>query len=73
MVCHSLRWHVFPGFTLLRLQGALQGNCPKWALCFVHFPGPSCSGSWVIPKGKSWGPVSKDSELLPHPVGWEQK
>ena len=29
LVCHSLRWHVFPGFTLLRLQDALQGNCPK--------------------------------------------
>ena len=25
--------------TLLRLQVALQGICPKQALCFVHFPG----------------------------------
>ena len=30
--------------TLLRLQIALQGNCPKRALGFVHFPGLSCSG-----------------------------
>ena len=30
--------------TLLRLQVALQGNCPKPALSFVHFPGLSCSG-----------------------------
>ena len=35
---------VFPGSTLLRLQGALQGHCPKRALRFVHFPGLSCSG-----------------------------
>ena len=31
--------------TLLRLQVVLQGNCPKWALGFVTFPGLSCSGS----------------------------
>ena len=31
--------------TLLRLQVALQGNCPKRALGFTHFPGLSCSGS----------------------------
>ena len=31
--------------TLLRLQAALQGNCAKWALGCVHFPGLSCSGS----------------------------
>ena len=39
--------------TLLRLQVALQGNCPKWALGFMHFPGLSCSGSgsWVLHKG----------------------
>ena len=47
-VCHSPRWHVLPGSTLLRLQGALQGRCPKWALHFVHFPGLSCSGSWFL-------------------------
>ena len=39
--------------TLLRLQVALQGNCPKWALGFVYFPGLRCSGSGsqVLHKG----------------------
>ena len=39
--------------TLLRLQVAVQGNSPKQALGFVHFPGLSCSGSgsWVLHKG----------------------
>ena len=56
-------WH-FPSVlswsTLLRLQVALQGNCPKWALSFVHFPGLSCSGSGsrVLHKGAdSVGPA----------------
>ena len=49
-VCHSPRRRVLPGSTLLRLQGALQGNCPKWALCFIHFPGLSHSGSQVLHK-----------------------
>ena len=50
-VCPSSRRHVLPGSTLLRLQGALQGHCPKWPLCFVHFPGLSCSDSRVFHKG----------------------
>ena len=39
--------------TLLRLPVVLQGNCPKWAPGFVHFPGLNCSGSgsWVLHKG----------------------
>ena len=39
--------------TLLRLPVVLQGNCPKRALGFVHFPGLNCSGSgsWVLHKG----------------------
>ena len=39
--------------TLVRLQVALQGNCPKWALGFVYFPGLRCSGSGsqVLHKG----------------------
>ena len=42
-VCPS-SWHMcFPN--QLRLQVAQQGNCPKQALGFVHFPGLSCSGS----------------------------
>ena len=39
------------GSTLLRLQCALQGNCPKRTLRLVHFPGLSCSGSRVLRKG----------------------
>ena len=52
-VCPSSRQCVLPRSTLLRLQGALQGHCPKWALCFVNFPGLSCSGSGsqVLHKG----------------------
>ena len=37
--------------TLLRLQAALQGHCPKRALRFVHFPGLSRSGAQVLRKG----------------------
>ena len=50
-VCPSSRWRVLSGSTLLRLQGALQGNCPKRTLPFVHFLGLSCSSSWVLCKG----------------------
>ena len=54
MVC-VLSWSM-----MLRLLVALQGNCPKQALGFVHFPGPCCSGScsWVLHKGtNSVGPA----------------
>ena len=46
-------WCVLSRSTLLRLQGALQGHCPKWVLCFVHFPSlsHSGSGSQVLHKG----------------------
>ena len=49
-VCPSSWWRVLSRSTLLRLQVALQGYCPKWALSFVHFPGLRCSdsGSWVL-------------------------
>ena len=52
-ICHNLWWHVLPGSTLFRLQGVLQGYCPKWDLHFMHFPGLSLSGSrsWVLRKG----------------------
>ena len=50
-VCPSSRQRVLPGSPLLRLQGALQGHCVKQGLCSVHFPGLSCSGSWVLYKG----------------------
>ena len=36
--------------TLLRLQTALQGSCPKRARHFVHFPGLSHSGSQILHK-----------------------
>ena len=63
--------------TLLRLQVALQGNCPKWALGFVHFPGlsHSCSGSWVLHKGTdSVGPAFcalSRPEQLRQPGAWQ--
>ena len=44
-VCYRPRWCVLPISTLLRLQGALQGHRPKWALHFIHSPGLSCAGS----------------------------
>ena len=61
--------------TLLRLQVALQGNFPKRALGFVHFPGLSCSGSssQVLHKAKTWldmrfvpfpGPSSSGDQVL---------
>ena len=45
----SLTASVLSQSTLLRPQVALQGNCPKQALCFMHFPCLSClaSGSQV--------------------------
>ena len=45
LACPSSQQHVLSGSTLFRLQLVLQGCCPKQALCFVHFPGLSCSGS----------------------------
>ena len=58
---------------LLRLQVALQGNCPKWALGFVHYPGHgnlSCSGSGsrLLHKGTdSFGHVFCADHLLFYP------
>ena len=48
----SLMACVLSQFTLLRLQVALQGNCLRWTLVCVHFPGlsHSGSGSWVMHK-----------------------
>ena len=63
--------------TLLRLQVALQGNCPKQALGCVHFPGlsRSGSGSWVLHKGTdSDGPAFcalPRSEQLRGPGAWQ--
>ena len=43
--------------TLLRLQVALQGNCLRWALVCMDFPGlcSSGSGSQVLHKGTNLG------------------
>ena len=53
-VCPSSWWHVLSRSTLLRIQVALQGYCPKQALPFMHFPGLRCSGSgsWVLHKAQ---------------------
>ena len=70
LVAHVLSWS-----TLLRLQIPLQGNCPRWALGFVHFPGLSCSGSGsqVPTKAQTWmgmhfvpfpGPSSSGDQVL---------
>ena len=45
LVCPPSRRHVRSGSTLLKLQVALQGYCPVWVLCFMHFLDLSCSGS----------------------------
>ena len=61
---------------LLKLQVALQGNCLRWALGCVHFPGLSHSGSGsrVLHKGTdSVGPVFctlSRSEQLRQPGAW---
>ena len=62
--------------TLLRLQVALQGNCLKWALGWVHIPGLSCSGSGsqVLHKGtdsvgSAFGALPR-SEQLRRPGAW---
>ena len=62
--------------TLLRFQVALQGNFPKQALGFMHFPDLSCSssGSQVLRKGTdSVGPAFcalPRSEQLRQPGAW---
>ena len=40
-------FHALPRSQLLRLSGALQGHRSRWAVRFVPFLGPSCSGGWV--------------------------
>ena len=63
--------------TLLRLQVALLGNCLKWALGCMLFPGLSCSGSgsWVLHKGTEFvGPAFcalPRSEQLKWPGAWQ--
>ena len=56
---------MLPGSKLLRLPGALQGHCPKWALFCAHFPGLSCSGSRVLREGTDpgWACVLRPSQV----------
>ena len=56
----QLTAHMLSQSTLLRLQVAVQGNCPKQALGCMHLPGLSHSGSGfrVLHKGTdSVGPA----------------
>ena len=48
--CHSPRWHVLPRSTLLRFLCAPGGHCPRWAVHFIPFPGPSHSVDQVLSK-----------------------
>ena len=41
----------FPDLHCSGSQVALQGHCPKWALCLMQFPGLSRSGFWVFCRG----------------------
>ena len=70
--------HVMCAFMVYTSQalGCSAGNCLRWALGFVHFPGlsPSGSGSWVLHKGTdSVGPAFcafPRSEQLSWPSAW---
>ena len=49
-------FHILPRSHPLRFSGALSGHMPRWAMCFVPFPGPSCSsdqtlGECTVPSG----------------------
>ena len=59
--------HVLSRSTLLRLQVALQGNCSKWALGFMHFPGLSCSGSGSVSGVLHKGTDSVGRVFVPFP------
>ena len=60
--------------TVLRLQVALQGHCPKRAMCFLYSPGLNHSRSLVLRKGtNSVGCafcVLLRSEQLRQPGAW---
>ena len=60
----QLKASMLPGSPLLRFQGALQGNCLKWALCFMHFPGLTRSGARVLCKDRlGWACVLCPSQV----------
>ena len=41
-------FYVLPRCKPLRFLGALQGDRPRWAVCFVPFPGPRSSGDCML-------------------------
>ena len=41
-------FHALPRSKLLGFLGPLQRHRPRWAVYFVPFPGPSCSGDQVF-------------------------
>ena len=45
LACVGSARSVWTTVGLPQLQVAQQGHCPKRALCFMYFPGLSCSGS----------------------------
>ena len=52
-------FHALPSCKLLRFSGALQKHRPRWAVCFLPFPGPSRSGNQVSSSAQSQvGPES---------------
>ena len=67
----QLMAHYVSPFYTAQAPVALQGICPKRALGFVHFPGPSSSGNQVI--GKCTVPGGLCLNHLPSPnhlVSW---
>ena len=59
-------FYVLPRSKPLRFLGALQGHRPRWAVCFVPFPGPSHSGDWVLGQHRvPGGPCILCTSLVP--------
>ena len=48
----------------LRRPGAWRAHCPRWSLCLIHLPGPSCLISWVHPKSAVSGVLCVSSGEL---------
>ena len=71
-VSPSSQQHVLSMSTLIRLQGDLQGYCPKQALPIMHFPGLSHSGSasWAQTRFSMWFCTLPKSEQLRRPGAW---
>ena len=45
--CHSPIQHALHRSKTLKFSDALWAHSPRWAMCLVHLPGPSLSGSRV--------------------------